>query len=85
MGVMPKFSTRQKEEAIIKACSDYNAEGFTAVVDPGIGATDPDDIVAYQRAAGRGGTHRPRLRSIWLREKCRGGKGGRQKGGGLRR
>lgn len=54
LSVMPKFSTSQKEEAIVKACSDYNAEGFTTVVDPGIGATDPDDIVAYQRLANRG-------------------------------
>jgi predicted amidohydrolase YtcJ len=51
---MPKFNVSQKEEAIKRACMDYNAEGFTAVVDPGVGATDPEDLVAYQRLANRG-------------------------------
>ncbi|MEM3032409.1 MAG: amidohydrolase family protein, partial [Nitrososphaerota archaeon] len=37
-----------KEEAIIKACHDYNAEGMTTVVDATVGASEPDDLVAYE-------------------------------------
>ncbi|MFQ6053216.1 MAG: amidohydrolase, partial [Candidatus Bathyarchaeia archaeon] len=52
--VMPAFTTRQKEEAIVKACRDYNAEGMTMVVDPGVGKDEPDDIVAYENVWMRG-------------------------------
>ena len=48
LDVMPSFSTGQKEEAIVRACHDYNTEGMTMVVDPGVGLTEPDDIVAYE-------------------------------------
>ena len=46
--MMPKITTRKKEEAIVKACHDYNSEGMTAVVDATVGAVEPDDLVAYE-------------------------------------
>ena len=47
-GMMPRITTKRKEEAIVKACHDYNSEGMTAVVDATVGAAEPDDLVAYE-------------------------------------
>jgi len=52
--MMPKINTQRKEEAIVKACHDYNAEGMTTVVDAVVGAAEPDDLVAYQNTRMRG-------------------------------
>ena len=52
--MMPKITTARKEEAIVKACHDYNAEGMTTVVDAVVGAAEPDDLVAYQNTRMRG-------------------------------
>jgi predicted amidohydrolase YtcJ len=51
---MPKITTVKKEEAIVKACHDYNSEGMTTVVDAVVGAAEPDDVVAYQNARMKG-------------------------------
>jgi len=47
--MMPKITTRRKEEAIVKACHDYNSEGMTTVVDATVGTPESDDLVAYER------------------------------------
>jgi predicted amidohydrolase YtcJ len=52
--MMPKITTEKKEEAIVKACHDYNAEGMTTVVDAVVGAAEPDDLVAYENTRMRG-------------------------------
>lgn len=46
--MMPKITTERKEEAIIRACHDYNSEGMTLIVDATVGAVEPDDLVAYR-------------------------------------
>ena len=46
--MMPKITTKRKEEAIVKACHDYNSEGMTMVLDATVGALEPDDLVAYE-------------------------------------
>lgn len=46
--IIPKSTTKKKEEAIVKACYDYNSEGMTTVVDATVGAAEPDDLVAYE-------------------------------------
>ena len=52
--MMPKITTRRKEEAIVKACHDYNSEGMTLVMDATVGAVEPDDLVAYRNVHMRG-------------------------------
>jgi len=47
-GMLPKTTTKSKEQAIVKACHDYNSEGMTTVVDATVGAAEPDDLVAYE-------------------------------------
>jgi predicted amidohydrolase YtcJ len=46
--MMPKITTSRKEEAIVKACHDYNSEGMTTVLDATVGAAEPDELVAYE-------------------------------------
>jgi predicted amidohydrolase YtcJ len=46
--ILPKATTQLKEQAIVKACHDFNSEGMTTVIDAEVGTVEPDDIVAYQ-------------------------------------
>lgn len=46
--ILPMATTSLKEEAIKKACHDYNSEGMTTVIDATVGAVEPNDLVAYE-------------------------------------
>ncbi|TRO52925.1 amidohydrolase, partial [Candidatus Bathyarchaeota archaeon] len=46
--ILPVATTGLKEEAIKKACHDFNSEGMTMVVDATVGAVEPNDLVAYE-------------------------------------
>ncbi len=46
--ILPVATTELKEEAIKKACHDYNSEGMTMVIDATVGAVEPNDLVAYE-------------------------------------
>jgi predicted amidohydrolase YtcJ len=46
--ILPVATTELKEEAIKKACRDYNSMGMTTVIDATVGKAEPNDLVAYR-------------------------------------
>jgi predicted amidohydrolase YtcJ len=46
--ILPVATTELKEEAIKKACRDYNSMGMTTVIDATVGKAEPNDLVAYK-------------------------------------